>query len=80
MKIVQLRVLYSIKPGPQSTILADGTIVNPIPATVVDVFLDDGTTVQIEGDPALLTVAKVKAAAAEQSKPLVGGVSVGDVV
>ncbi len=47
-KIIRLESVTSIKVGPLSTVLPDGTIVNPLPYEGVNITFDDGVRVQVE--------------------------------
>jgi len=78
--ILKLTPIESIKAGPSSTVLDDGTIRDPEPYKAVDVTFDDGVTVQVERP---VTRAKLQAAyAAAAGKPgaTIDEVSVGDVI
>ena len=79
-KIVRITPVESIQVGPLSTVLPDGTIVNPEPYSAVDIEFGDGVQVQVERP---LTLAKItaawKAAGSSSQKPLDGLVP-GDVV
>lgn len=77
-KITRLRLVSSIKAGPGSSILPNGTIENPEPYEAVDFECDDGIRFQVERP---LTAEKVKVAkdAAEDAATLtVDGISTGD--
>jgi len=58
-RVVALKEVSSIKAGPKSTILPDGTIQDPEPYEAGDITFDDGVTLQVERP---LTKAKLKAA------------------
>ena len=75
--IRSIREVTSIKKGPLSEILPDGTILNPEPYHAVDITFDDGVVVQIERP---LTKQKVIDARKSGSKAAVDGISVGDVI
>lgn len=79
-KIEKLRVVESIKPGPYSTILPDGTITNPVPYVAVEVVSNDGAVVQIECDPEQLTHKMIADALDAYPNHSVGEVSEGDEV
>ena len=56
-RITRLDPVSSIKVGPKSTVLPDGTIVDPEPYEAVNVTFDDGVAVQVERP---LTVIKIR--------------------
>lgn len=58
-RITKLSPISSIKVGPGSTVLPNGTIVSPEPYDAVDIYFDDGILVQVERP---LTMVKVVAA------------------
>ena len=66
-KIVQLEQINSIKMGVGSTVLSDGTIVNPESYSAVNITLDDGRTFQVERP---LTLVKLQAAIAAVPGPV----------
>lgn len=57
--ITRLTPIESIKPGDPPQVAPDGTILNPVPYSAVDIAFDDGVVVQVERP---LTKAAVKAA------------------
>ena len=78
-RIVSITQVSSIKAGPGSTILPDGTILNPVPYDAADVQFDDGVMVQVErplSNPKLLAA---YAAAKGQASGL-DGLKPGDVI
>lgn len=79
-KIVRLRPVPdgAITVGPESTVLPDGTIVNPVPFVGVDVTLADGTQVQVEGPPEDLTPKKIREALRLLPNHQYGEISEGD--
>ena len=79
-RIARLTPVESIKVGVGSTVLPDGTIVNPEPYSAADIEFTDGVTVQVERPltPAKLTAAW-KAARGSSLTPL-DGIVPGDVV
>jgi len=79
-RIARLTPVESIKVGVGSTVLPDGTIVNPEPYSAADIEFTDGVTVQVERPltPAKLTAAW-RAAQGSSQKPL-DGVTPGDAV
>lgn len=77
-KIVFLREVTSIKAGPGSTILEDGTIQDPELYEAIEITCDDGTVFQVERP---LTRTKVKAAYDEtidKHTTTIDEVSIGD--
>jgi len=79
-RIVKLTRVTSIKAGPGSTVLDDGTIQDPEPYEAVNSELDDGVTIQVERP---LTREKVKAAydaAVREHAVTIDEVSTGDVI
>jgi len=58
-KIVKMTKVTSIKAGLGSTVLSDGSILNPEPYSAVNIYLDDGRKVQVERP---LTIEKIQAA------------------
>lgn len=73
-RVRKLEEINSIKAGPKSTILEDGTIVNPEEYHAVNVYLDDGRIIQVERP---LIMGKIRAAL---SRKTVDEVSEGDEV
>ncbi len=68
----------AIKVGPNSTVDANHNIVNPEANPVVDITLDDKTTVQVKWPP---TMAKIRAAINAKPAPrTVNGISEGQTV
>lgn len=57
-RVKRLEEVNSIKAGPKSTILEDGTIVNPLKYHGAVVELDDGRVIQVERP---LTLGKIRA-------------------
>ena len=77
-RIVSLRPITSITVGPGSTILPDGTILNPVPYSAVDITFDDGVQAQVERP---LTVASIQAAwraAVAAQRRAIDGIATGD--
>lgn len=80
MRITKLTEVHSIKAGPGSTILGDGTIQDPAPYEAVDVTFDDGVVVQVERPLTRAAVAAAYAAAVGKPGATIDEVSVGDVI
>jgi len=78
--IIRLREVASIKAGPGSTVLDDGTIQDPEPYEAVDVELDDGVTVQVERPVTRAKLSAAYAAAVDKQGATIDEVSVGDVI
>lgn len=79
-RIVRLTPISSTQVGPGSTVLPDGTILNPVPYEAVNTWFDDGVWAQVERP---LTLAKVRAAyLAAQTGPsaLIDGIATGLVI
>ena len=78
-KVLKLELINSIQVGPLSTVLADGTIVNPLPYNGANVTLDDGRQVQVALP---LTLARLQAALAAAVMPpvTVGAITEGDII
>lgn len=75
--IKRLETITSIKVGPGSTVLPDGTIINPVPYSGVNVTLDDGRMFQIERP---LTLAKIQAVMTPVPPQIIDGITEGQVV
>lgn len=77
-RIKRMVPVESIVAGPGSTILPDGTILNPDPYHAADITFDDGVLVQVERP---LTVAKIQQAwrdATAASGSAMDGITPGD--
>lgn len=58
-RIKSMEIVRSIKAGPNSRILPDGTIENPEPYEAVNIVFENGIFIQVERP---LTMAKIRAA------------------
>lgn len=78
-RIVSIAAVESVKAGPDSTVLADGTIEKPEPYHAADIEFDDDVVVQVERP---LDNAKIVAArgAVTTSAKDVDGFKPGDVI
>lgn len=47
-RIIKITPVESIKAGPNSTVLENGTILNPVVYSAADILFDDGIWVQVE--------------------------------
>lgn len=77
-KIYHMEEAHSIKVGPDSTVLPDGTIVDPVPYEAVTIGFDDGVECQVERP---LTVEKIQDAyhkALHNPHRTIDGISVHD--
>ncbi len=79
-KIISLRPIESIKLGPDSAVLPDGTIENPVPYLAADVVFDDGVMVQVERPLTLVKISLARQAATKPPSMTLDDVSVGDPV
>tara|TARA_R110000803_G_scaffold2833_4_gene9807 strand:+ start:1225 stop:1476 length:252 start_codon:yes stop_codon:yes gene_type:complete len=48
MKILNIKIIDTIKPNPKDSRIVKGTIVNPIPHKIVSVELEDKTILQVD--------------------------------
>ena len=78
-KVLKLELINSIQVGPLSTVLADGTIMNPLVYNGANITIDDGRIVQVELP---LTSLRLQAALAATVKPpvTVGAITEGDII
>lgn len=76
IKIVKMTEIKTIKKSPNSTVKADGTIVNPMKITVINLKFDNNKTIQIERP---ISMQKIKTELAKQSPILTfDGITEGD--
>lgn len=76
--ILKLTPIESIKAGPKSTIMQDGTILNPVPYEAADLECDDGFTFQVERPLTLEKIKAAKDAAEDAARVTIDGISTGD--
>ncbi len=79
-RITRLDPISSIKVGPGSTVLPDGTIVDPVPYEAVNIRFDDAVVVQVERP---LTLPKIQAAwraATTGAVTTIDGISTGAII
>jgi hypothetical protein len=80
-KITSLKSIESIKVGPDSVVLPDGTIVRPEPYYAVTITLDDGNIVQVETDNSyVVTRVQLEAALSSVAPKVFGELTEGDAV
>ncbi len=77
-KISSITEITSIKPGPTSKVLPDGTIQDPEAYEALDVEFDDGVIVQVERPVTKLDIKLARDAALASGATKIDDIAVGD--
>jgi hypothetical protein len=78
-KITEVSPIDTIRPGADSTIAEDGTIINPEAISLATITFDDGIIIQL-GRPLTKANVQTKYQAAVAQRTNVDGIKIGDVI